>query len=183
LRRKVLNLVETLNSAEKQLNDPVPRTCAVSGQLVASKLHFVVGEATLLAPITNKTSLAVSSRVVLWVVRYVKVFILRIALEALLAVPSDVLQGKKRAVRWEQEVQPANTNDGVVGVFNDALENIDLRRSGRSILVVSVRIAMVGANDLLGCALVPVDMRRVKRILDVSAVEVYLCTGRRVITL
>jgi hypothetical protein len=68
-------------------------------------------------------------------------------------------------------------------VLNDALENIDLRRSGRSIIVVSVRIAMVGANDLLGGALVPVDMRRVERILDVSAVEVYLGTGRRVITL
>lgn len=110
------------------------------------------------------------------VVGHVEGLILRILLEALLAVPRGILQGKERTIRRQDVIQTTHANNGVVGVLNDALENLVLRRSERCVATVGVGVTKT--KHIVGSALVPVDVGRIQSLLDVGSVEVDLSTGR-----
>lgn len=88
---KVLNGTQVLDTSQQQLQHPVTGSRGVSRQLMARQLNLVVGQATLMSPLSDGARFAQSSTIVLWVERHVKLLVLGILLKALLAVPGGVL--------------------------------------------------------------------------------------------
>lgn len=181
LGSEVLNGTQRLDSAQQQLNHTVPRPSRVPRQLVAGQLDLVVRQASLVAERAHDAGLAQTAVVVLGVEGHVELLVLRVLLEALEAVPGRVLEREERAVGREDVVEAADADDGVVGVLDDALQDLVLRggRGG----VARVRVGVAAAEDVLGGALVPRDMGRVDCVLDVGAVEVDLRALGAVVTL
>lgn len=111
-----------------------------------------------------------------------EVLVLGILLESFLAVPGGVLEGEEGSVGGEEEVETADSDDGVVGVLDDALENVVL--SGREGGVAAVGLGVAEAKDVIGRALIPCHVGGgIEGLLDICAVEVDLGTGRRIIAL
>ena len=171
LRGKRLVGAEVLDTAEQLLEDTVAGAGGVAGQLVAGELDLVVGDAALVAPLANNPGLAETTTVVLLVEGDIELLVLGVLAEALVAVPGGVLQGEEGAVGREDVVEAADADDGVVGVLDDAAEGVVLGGRQRR---VPAGAGVAADEDLLGRALVPVDVGRVDGVLDVGAVEVDL---------
>lgn len=111
-----------------------------------------------------------------------EVLVLGILLETLLAVPGGVLEGEEGSVGGEEEVETTDSDDGVIGVLDDALENVGL--SGREGGVAAVGFGVAEAKDVVGSALIPSHIGgSVEGLLDICAVEVDLGTGRGIVAL
>ena len=93
-------------------------------------------------------------------------------LEAFHAAPSDVLEGKERAVGGEDVVELAAADPGVVQEVDDVGEDAVL--SGAEGLVGGFAAAVALPEDIVWGALRPVCWRRIDRCLDVRPVEVDL---------
>lgn len=182
LRSKVLNRSKILDSSQQLLKNAVTRTSSVSGKFMARKLNLIPRQTTLLTPLSNSTLLTESSAIVVNVEGHVELLVLGILLEALLAVPSSVLESEEGSVGWEKEVKTTDSDDGVVSVFDNALENVVLGRGKRSVAAVGVGVAK--AEDIVGSALIPSRIGGgVEGLLHVCSVEVDLGTGGRIVAL
>lgn len=182
LRSKVLNRSQILDPSQQLLNNAVTRTSSISWKFMARKLNLIPRQTTLLTPLSNNTLLTEASAIVVDVEGDVELLVLGILLETLLAVPGSVLDGEEGSVRGKEEVETTNSDDGVVSVLDDALQNVVL--SGGEGSVAAVGVGVAEAKDLVGSALIPglVD-GCVESLLDVCAVEVDLGARRRIITL
>ena len=89
-------------------------------------------------------------------------------LESLSAVPSHVLDSDEAAVEEEQEIEPAMTDDGVVGPLDDARKRAQ-----------SARDRAVWAEKFVFTADQIIGGRRVDGGLDVAAVEVIVWAGTK----
>lgn len=181
LSSEAVRLPQILDPSQHQLNDTVPRARRVPRELVARQLDLIVRHTPLVSPLADCAALAQPAAVVLNMAGDVKVVILGIFLEPLCAVPCRVLEGKERAVRREDVVEPADADDGVVSVLDDALEDLVLR--GREGAVSGVGRGAAVTEDVLGRALEPFHVGGVDGVLDVGAVEVYFSAGGRVVAL
>jgi len=94
----------------------------------------------------------------------------RVFLEALLAVPSHILQRRQRAICREQEIEIAYADKGVVDGLDDMCQHPILRGAERGVaqaLVIRRATEDVGAGTLL-----PFGGWGVDCFLDIAAVEV-----------
>jgi hypothetical protein len=104
----------------------------------------------------------------------------RVVVETLRSVPGHVLDREQSAVGVEEEIEITRADDGVVGVFDDALQNTVLSRALGSILSVAGCVAL--SEDVSAGALLPVGARNsVQRRGYVGAVEVDLRIRRLVV--
>lgn len=140
---------------------------------MTSKLHLIKREPALIRPRAQKPRARQRAAVVFRVIGRVE-FVAGVGLEALHAVPRDVLQGHQGPVGREQEIEVADPDDGVVGRFDDALQDAVLSRAER--LVVQGLVVGAEAEDVFVGALHPVGWRGVDGFLDVASVEVDLCS-------
>lgn len=102
-------------------------------------------------------------------------------LQPLCAVPCHVLDSEERSVCAEEHVEVAGADDGVVRVLDNALEDAIISGADGSILCVAAGVAV--AEDIDVCALEPVAINVcVQGELDISAVEVYFCARRGVVS-
>lgn len=146
---------------------------------MSGELDRVERESTLRTPCTHDTGAGLRATVVLGVVRDVERRVGEL-LEALLAVPGDVLQGEKGAVGREEEVEVADTDDGVVDALDHVLEDSVL--SGAEGLVAEGLVIGRATEDVDVGALHPVGADgSVNCGLHIATVEVDLQTGRRVV--
>lgn len=149
---------------------------------MARKLDLIPCQATLFTPLSNNTLLTESSAIVVNVEGDVELLVLGILLETLLAVPSGVLDGEESSVGRQEEVKTTDSDDGVVGMLDDALEHIGL--SGREGSVAAAGFGITETKYIIRSALIPGHIGgSVEGLLDVCAVEVDLGTGRRIVTL
>lgn len=148
---------------------------------MAGKLHLVKRQSTLLTPRAQSACAGERAAVVFGVVRGVEFIIGRRGLEALHAVPSHVLQHEQGAVGGEEVVEVADADDGVVGAFDDVLQDSVL--GGAERVVRDALVVGGAAEDVGGRALVPVGTDGgVDGFLDVGAVEVDSGAGGKVVT-
>lgn len=182
LGSKVLNRSQVLDPSQQLLKNTVTRASTISGKFMARKLNLIPRQSTLLTPLSNNTLLTESSAVVVDVEGDVELLVLGILLETLLSVPGGVLDGEEGSVGREEEVKTTDSDDGVVGMLDDALENVAL--SGRERSIASVGVGVAEAKDRVGSALIPCHVGgSIEGLLDVCAVEVDLGTRRRIVTL
>lgn len=136
---------------------------------VTSKLDLVEGQATLRAPCANDTGTGESTTVVLRMVGHIKVRV-RVFLEALLAVPSHVLQRRQGAICREQEIEIAYADERIVDGLDNVCQHPILRGAKRSI---AQALVICGATEDVGArALLPFGGWGVDCFLDIAAVEV-----------
>jgi hypothetical protein len=172
LRGKALRAIEILHTPQKNLQHAIRNTRRVPRQLMARKLGRVKRQPTLLRPLALDPGSSQRAAVVLGVVRRVE-RAAGVLLESLKAVPCHVLDGEEGAVGGEEHVQIAGADDGVVCVFDYALEDAVLGRARGSVAGVAGSVAV--AEDVGIGALLPVGAHDgVERFLHVGAVEVDL---------
>ena len=146
---------------------------------MSRKLDLEPGQASLCTGGADDAAGGESAAVVFGVVGHVELLVW-VGLEALQAVPGRVLEDYEETVGGEEEVEVTGADERVVGVLDHALEDAVLRRAERG---VADRLVITrAAEDVGGGALLPVgNVRRIDRILDVSAVEVHNFARRDVI--
>ena len=179
LRCKALRAAKVLNTTQQDLQHAVSDTGSIPRELVSRKTRSVKGKTSLLGPHALVARAGKSTAVVLGVVWCVEKRG-RVLIETLGAVPGHVLDGEEGAVCAEQHVQVATSDDGVVGVFDDALEDAVVGRADGGIRGTTAVIAV--AEDVDVGALHPIGADDgVERLLNVRAVEVDLGTRRLVV--
>ena len=146
---------------------------------MSGKMSSIKGQVALLRPDTLVSRAGQRTAVVFGVVRCVQNSG-RVLGEALLSVPGHVLDGEKGAVGAEEEIEISRPDDGVVGVFDDALENTGVGWALGS--VTSIAGVVAQSEYVLAATLLPVGSgNSVKCLCDVRTIEVDLGARRLVV--
>ncbi len=185
--------------AEQNLQHAERNAGSVAGDFVAGQVGRVEGQTALRGPDTLEAGAGQGTAVVLGVVRGVEVGAW-VLLETLDAVPGHVLDGEESSVgldrlisieifeQWNEftygqdHVQITGSDEDVVGVLNDVLENTIVGRALGGIGSGLASIISV-SKDVDWSALVPGAVNRgVEGDLDIGAVEVNLGTWWLIVT-
>ena len=142
---------------------------------VTGKLHLIERQTALRTPIANYTRASQRATIIFWMIRNIE-FRARVCLQSLLAVPGHVLQSGERAIGGEDIIQVADSDNGVVRRLDHVLQGPVSRGARRS--VAQILVVAGSAENVGGCALIPIRGWRMDGFLHIAAVEVdYL--GRR----
>ena len=138
-----------------------------------SELDLIVCKTSLVAPVPNNSGFRQASTIVLGMVGDEELLVLRIALEALEAVPCHILEREQCTVRRQDVVKISDADESVVSVLDHALQDTVL--SGAKTLVHQGLVVGCTAEHIDRCALVPIRVcGGMEGGFDVTAVEVHL---------
>ena len=161
---------ERVDTSKEELNRAVSSTRSVARKFVTGELSGVEGKTSFTSVVSDLASSGEGSAVVLGMVRNDE-FLAGVFLKTSLSVPLNTLNGNKGTVGGEEHVEVTRTDDGVVGVLNNALESAI--ESGALAGVAERAVVGGSTEDVDVSALLPVGTDRcIDGLLNIGAVEV-----------
>lgn len=151
------------NPPQQNLQHPVRHARRILGKLMSSQLRLVESETALRTPVSSLAPSSHRSLVVLRM-RWNPELLARVVLEALLAIPSHILDLKQSAIRRDDHIEVAVPDEDIVGILDHALQHPTF---GWALAEITQR------SKYPNVTLLPVYVQRsVQRLLDVCAIEV-----------
>lgn len=170
LSGEVTVIGKRVDTSKEELNRAVSSTRSVARKFVTGELSGVEGKTSFASVVSDLAGSGEGTAVVLGVVRNDE-FLAGVFLKTSLSVPLNTLNGNQSTVGGEEHVEVTRTDDGVVGVLNNALESAI---ESRALAGVAERAVVGGSTEDVDVgALLPVGTNRcVDGLLNIGAVEV-----------